>query len=67
MFYCDKCGLRNGWPTDFWLPQSAGGCEICHRVTVCYDVPSKHLATKEPTTPERQEGGAVNLTKRSNT
>jgi hypothetical protein len=43
MFYCEKCGRGKKWPTDFFLPQSYGLCEICKEKAICFDVPSSHL------------------------
>ena len=42
MFYCNKCGKKNGWPTDT-LTKSEGPCEICNESAVCNDVPSSQL------------------------
>jgi len=42
MFYCDKCGKKNGWPICTPAP-SRGTCEICGKAAVCNDVPSKNL------------------------
>jgi hypothetical protein len=43
MFYCEKCGKKNQWPTDFFIPQSHGPCEMCGRPALCFDVPSSRL------------------------
>lgn len=49
MFYCDPCGEERGWPTEKTNPvmaftfKSRGPCEMCHKVAVCNDVPSKYL------------------------
>jgi len=50
MFYCEPCGHANGWPTDFFVPTSRGGCEVCNVRTLCFDVPSKTLAAQDPWT-----------------
>ena len=41
MFYCDDCAKIKGWPEG--LDTSYSRCEICGRITGCYDVPSKYL------------------------
>jgi hypothetical protein len=41
MFFCENCKQKNKWPG--WMPSSRGKCEICSKVAVCYDVPSKYL------------------------
>ncbi len=46
MFYCDECGTKEGWPTDFYLPMSKGPCECCGKVRGCFDVPSSALPKK---------------------
>jgi hypothetical protein len=43
MFYCEKCAQKNGWPDDFYLPQSFGPCEVCETPARCFDVPSHAL------------------------
>lgn len=35
--------MEKKWPTDCYLPQSNGRCEICGNHSICYDVPSRHL------------------------
>ena len=46
MFYCDDCGRKNGWPTEFYLVRSIGPCEVCEETHACYDVPSSHLPAR---------------------
>lgn len=41
MFFCNPCKIENGWP-GLWT-SSYGKCEVCNKVTECYDIPSKHL------------------------
>jgi len=41
MFYCPACAKRKSWPES--LARSEGRCEVCERVAVCYDTPSKYL------------------------
>lgn len=48
MFYCEPCGTKNGWPTDFYLPMSRGPCECCDKVAGCFDVPSRLLSDRSP-------------------
>ncbi len=45
MFYCEPCGKKSSWPTDFFLPISRGPCEICKKEALCFDVPSRNLPT----------------------
>jgi hypothetical protein len=42
MFYCKKCGEKNGWPVHV-LSVSVGKCEVCDIVCDCFDTPSKYL------------------------
>jgi hypothetical protein len=51
MFYCEKCAKKNNWPTDFYLSQSYGICEICKEKATCFDVPLAHLPYIPNTTP----------------
>lgn len=53
MFYCEPCGEERGWPTYGYLPRSRGGCEVCRKGAVCYDVPSRNL----PMPKTAQDGG----------
>lgn len=46
MFYCDKCRVKNGWPTSFM--GSRGPCEVCKEVAVCNDTPSRYLCGPPP-------------------
>lgn len=55
MFYCEDCARKNGWPTDFWIPRSHGGCEVCGKGGTCFDVPSTQLPPARPIDPERFE------------
>lgn len=41
MFFCDPCRVAKGWPGI--IPLSTGPCEVCGKVSACYDVPAKHL------------------------
>lgn len=44
MFICEKCA--EGKVDSFWFimgPLSRGPCEICKKVSVCLDVPSRVL------------------------
>lgn len=41
MFYCKSCGEERGWPLD--TSTSRGPCEVCHKISACFDVPSGAL------------------------
>jgi len=41
VFYCPGCAKKKGWPES--LARSQGACEVCRKVAVCYDTPSKYL------------------------
>ena len=43
MFYCDECAKRNDWPAHKFMLRSYGPCEVCDKVAVCNDVPSRAL------------------------
>lgn len=51
MFYCDPCRVQNQWPNS--LRQSYGKCEMCEKVSPCWDVPSKYLPTPSKKIKER--------------
>lgn len=41
MFYCETCQEEQGWPG--FIPTSFGACEVCRRVTRCYDISSTYV------------------------
>lgn len=41
MFYCTPCAKPRGWPET--VSKSSGKCEICNKVAICNDLPSKLL------------------------
>ena len=41
MFFCDRCAKRRDWPTSFM--KSEGPCEVCGKIRICNDIPSRHL------------------------
>lgn len=41
MYYCPECAKQKGWPES--MSRSKGPCEVCQRVAVCYDTPSRYL------------------------
>ena len=46
MFFCEKCRVKNDWPTSMGYPFmgiSYGPCEVCKKVGECHDVPSVGL------------------------
>lgn len=55
MFYCEDCRIKNQWPTGFAM--SHGPCEVCGKVSICYDVYHGHLPVREP---EPEEDGKKN-------
>jgi len=58
MFFCEKCRVKNEWPTSLGYPfmgLSYGACEICHKVGECHDVPSSGL----PMPPRKSKSGAA--------
>jgi len=42
MFYCDKCAKKKGWEENTVI-KSYGACEVCGRLALCNDKPSKYL------------------------
>lgn len=44
MFYCDDCAKKNDW--NITLFKSIGLCEVCNKMRVCSDLPSKKLTRK---------------------
>jgi hypothetical protein len=46
MFYCEDCGIKNNWPMDFYLTLSGGRCEICGKISRCYEVPTSRLLNR---------------------
>lgn len=54
MFFCETCRVARNLPRSF-LSTSYGKCEVCDRVGLCNDVPSKHLPMPSAT-PAREEG-----------
>jgi len=45
MFICDDC-LKKNYENETALSISYGNCEICKRIIVCNDIPSKYLKLK---------------------
>ena len=44
MFYCEPCRVKHKWTKGVrGFPTSSGGCEVCRKQAVCYDVPSYAL------------------------
>jgi hypothetical protein len=46
MFFCEKCRVKNHWPTSLGYPfmgHSFGRCEVCTTTGECHDVPSGAL------------------------
>ena len=41
MFYCDGCAAPRKWPQTIF--KSEGPCEVCGRIAVCSDMPSRDL------------------------
>lgn len=52
MFYCEACAKKNGYPFEFYLPQSRGPCELCKKTATCVDVPSSRLPNRATPPPE---------------
>jgi hypothetical protein len=48
VFYCDPCGVKNGWPDS--ILRSRGRCEVCGAEASCNDV--HHSLLPEPRKPE---------------
>lgn len=49
MFYCNECGVKQGYPIDT-PSRSTGCCELCGKPSVCNDIPCKNL-------PKHRKGG----------
>ena len=47
MFYCEECRKARKWPDSILF--SLGNCELCGRMSRCYDRPSSSLPGKPPT------------------
>jgi hypothetical protein len=41
MVYCDACGKKRGWPFNSYT-KSGGPCQICYKIAICNDVPTKN-------------------------
>ncbi|MBA7659492.1 hypothetical protein ES703_67473 [subsurface metagenome] len=63
MFYCRKCGEQRGWPTEAYVPQLQGLCEICREHAACFDVPSRALPI--PVIKQKDEDSVPDETKRN--
>lgn len=44
MFICEECLKKY---KNWGILMSYGPCEICKKITGCYDIPSKYLELKE--------------------
>lgn len=47
MFYCNDCGDKRDWPRT--LAKCYGSCEICGKIEVCNDHPSRKLSIPKRT------------------
>jgi len=63
MFYCNKCGEKNGWPTNTPL-SSYGACECCEKLWACNDVPSSSLPLPKRTENKENKGNNMIFSKR---
>ena len=53
MFYCEECRKARNWPESY--SQSRGPCELCKKLTVCYDRPSSSLPNIHVPSPTIEE------------